>query len=124
MIPKGTPTITLSNREIRAIQDKARQRQELREFLIKEKSNPFKTAAAMGTGYIMDPAFQRYEAAQSFMSEWTHGRPTLKSGMWFLGAVIAPIVGIGLWAHFTRKEFEGRCRRGEISYFDRNNKFV
>lgn len=53
MIPKDKPVITATNEEIRHIQDKARQRQALREYIIKERSNPFRAAASKGLGFIV-----------------------------------------------------------------------
>ena len=53
MIPKGTPIITHSKKELRFIEDKARERQALREYIIKERSNPFRAAASNGTGFIV-----------------------------------------------------------------------
>ncbi|KAK3925653.1 V-type ATP synthase alpha chain [Frankliniella fusca] len=124
MLPKGTPVITLTSKEIRAIQDKARERQTYREYVIKEKSNPFRAAALLGTGYINNPAFVRYEAANTFMSEYTYGRATVRTSLFFFGWVIAPIIAIGAYATYVRAEFDGRVRRGEVAYHDRFNKFV
>lgn len=95
----------------------------MREYVIKERSNPFRIAAAHGTGFIEDPAYIRYEASLSFVSEVNHFRPTLKATGLFMAFIVLPIVGIGLLSEHYRNEFEQKCRRGEISYAKRNNKF-
>ena len=124
MLPKGTPIITIPKQEIRNIEEKAKLRQAYREFFIKEKSNPFRHAAANGTGYIEDPGFVRYEVSQSFMSRYTHQKVTPRSTRIFFAVIVAPILLLGYFGTTTRAAFDQKCRQGEIAYADRMNKFV
>ncbi|XP_034253801.1 uncharacterized protein LOC117652801 [Thrips palmi] len=124
MLPKDKPIVTTPIREVRYIEEKARTRKALREYIIKERSNPFRQAANMGGGYIQDPAFVRYEASNIFTAEMAHFKFTWRTTGFFLGFVIGPMVAIGIVSEYYRRAFDAKVRRGEVSYFDRFNKFT
>lgn len=53
-----------------------------------------------------DPAIIRFEAQNSFLSEYTYFKPTFRSVRLFLGVIIGPMVAIGIATEYYRVGFQ------------------
>lgn len=71
MLPKDKPIVTTTVREIRNIEEKARQRKVFREYIIKERSNPFRQAANIGGGFIVSIRMKMSHIS-AFLSQISH----------------------------------------------------
>ncbi|XP_044755988.1 uncharacterized protein LOC123314741 [Coccinella septempunctata] len=99
----------------------AARRMELRNYFLKESSNPFKIAAG-DKGHLFDPAIQRYQALK--VTEYERFKPNLKTFKHPFLLFILPYAITTYMMYTDRRDKEARFRRGEVSYKDRNMKFL
>lgn len=72
--------------------------------------------------FQFDPAFYRFNAMRASHAE--HFKPTGKATFWGFAILIAPLTIMYKFARSERDERERKYRNGEVSYADRDFKFV
>jgi len=104
--------------ERRAIAERSAVRETLRKEYQKKLTNPYRGVG----GYIFDPAVQRFLSMRS--NHYEQFKATPKSAAFgFFGALL-PIALLWYLVDWDRSTREGRIRRGEVSYADRDWKFI
>ncbi|KAK9884586.1 hypothetical protein WA026_007427 [Henosepilachna vigintioctopunctata] len=98
--------------------DKAKRRLELRNFFLKQSSDPFRAEG----GYIFDPALQRYQSLK--VTEYERFKPNLKTAKWPFWFFLVPYAISTYVVYLDRTSKEEKYRRGEVAYKDRPNKFI
>lgn len=111
----------LSHEEKRLVQERAKLKAELRQEYIRQLTDPHKHGSG---GVLFDPQMMRHQAARSHSMIFEHFRPTPKGGLQWFAVTIAPMLILGYFIYNDRKEFERKCRSGEIAYKDRMFKMV
>lgn len=103
------------------IQERAKLRAQLRQEYVRQITDPNKHGAG---GVLFDPQMMRFQAARANSQIYEHFRPTPKGGLLWIGVTFVPMFILGYLVHNDRKEFERKCRSGEIAYKDRMFKMV
>uniref|UniRef100_A0A023FXG0 NADH dehydrogenase [ubiquinone] 1 beta subcomplex subunit 4 n=1 Tax=Amblyomma parvum TaxID=251391 RepID=A0A023FXG0_AMBPA len=111
----------LSPDEKRIIQERAKLRAQLKQEYVRQITDPHKHA---GGGILFDPQMVRFHAARANSMIYEHFRPTPKGARQWIAFTFMPMIIIGYIVHKDRKEFERKCRTGEIPYKDRMFKMV
>jgi len=104
--------------ERRAIQERAKLREGLRQEYQKKVTNPHRGVG----GFIFDPVVQRFLSMRA--NHWEQFKPTPKNAAFAFFLGLGPIIFFSWWIYKDRTEFEAKCRRGEISYKDRDWKYI
>ncbi|XP_013784055.1 uncharacterized protein LOC106468189 [Limulus polyphemus] len=117
----GDGQVDASFEEKRAVAERAKLRAALKKEYIKQLTDPHRHASGEG-GYLFDSGVQRFMSMRATM--YDHFRPTLKGGIMWFSFVLFPIIGYGYFLNKKRREFDEKCRRGEIAYKDRLFKFI
>lgn len=72
--------------------------------------------------FQFDPAVQRFQAMR--VSHAEHFKPTGRAAFWGFALLVAPVFILFTLAKNERQEKERKYRNGEISYADRQFKFI
>ncbi|NP_001165826.1 NADH dehydrogenase [ubiquinone] 1 beta subcomplex subunit 4 isoform X1 [Nasonia vitripennis] len=108
----------VSAREREVIEWKAKRRLELRNLYLREKHNP----NSPHVGHIFDPAVQRHYSTLFCKEQFF--RPTVKSFLWNVVVLGGSMFLLGWRVKKFRDEKEHRFATGQVSYRDREWKFV
>jgi len=108
----------VSEQEMRAMQERAKIRAAMKAEFQKKVSNPYRGVG----GYIFDPAVQRFMSMRS--THWEQFKPTTKSFALFMAITVLPIALFAWKLEHDQRAKEAKFRRGEVSYKDRQWKFV
>ncbi|CAG9765399.1 unnamed protein product [Ceutorhynchus assimilis] len=100
---------------------KVQRRQQLREEFLKLKTDPFKHASG-ASGSVFDPAILRFQSIG--VNYYDYFKPTGKMVLRGIGLIVVPMFGFAYLLKRSRGKIEASYRRGEVSYRDRNSKFV
>jgi len=111
----------ISAREKRLVEDRARLRSSLKAEYTKQVTSPYKYLTHGDGGYIFDPSMQRWISMRA--QQWHYFKPSPKNFL-LPAFVVFSCWAAGHWFHVRRTADEARYRRGEISYRDREFKFV
>jgi len=103
--------------------DKVRRRNQIRRQLKNEFNrlhyNPYKLASHVE---ILDPAIQRYMAMRASM--YDYWKPSWRSFFTYFGLTFLPVFGFGYILMVRKRNFDMKCRTGEIPYELRKHKMV
>lgn len=72
--------------------------------------------------FQFDPAMMRFQAMR--VSHTEHFRPTATAAFWGMALCVVPITMIFLAMKKERGDREAKYRNGEVSYRDREYKFI
>ncbi|XP_045467581.1 uncharacterized protein LOC123675994 [Harmonia axyridis] len=103
------------------LRENASRRMELRNYFLKESSNPFKISDK-SQGHLFDPAMQRYGALK--VTEYERFKPNLKTFKYPFWILIVPFTITSYMMYTDRKNKEERFRSGLVSYKERTFKFM
>jgi len=109
----------LSSREKELVLKRAALKQSLKTEYMKKSTNPLRWGQP---GHLFDPAIQRWLSMKATRID--HFRPTMAG---FGRLLLTHVLPIGLFAYYlrkSRKNFDRKCRNGEITYRERNFKFI
>ncbi|EDV37574.1 uncharacterized protein Dana_GF11341 [Drosophila ananassae] len=113
--------MVLSKEETEFLKRKHEHTLKLRNEYLKQSSNPFRHATGEG-GTVFDAGLSRFQAMR--VSNYEHFKPTGKSFRTGLFAVVLPIA-LYAWAlKAERDSREEKYRTGQVSYKDRQFKFI
>jgi len=104
--------------EKQAIAERAARRDALRAEYRKKVTNPFRGVG----GYVFDPAVQRFLSMRA--NHFEQFKPAPKNALFGLVFTVFPFVFFWWKFEKDRLDLDGKCRRGEIAYGDRNWKYV
>ncbi|CAG2106752.1 unnamed protein product [Medioppia subpectinata] len=108
-----------SAQEIERIQRRAQIRRNLKSEFNRIYYNPYKAAAHVE---MLDPAVQRFMAMRA--TYWQYWKPSWRSFANFFVASFLPIWGWGYFINYKRREFDAKCRTGEIRVHQRQVRAV
>ncbi|KAL3183320.1 hypothetical protein MRX96_000296 [Rhipicephalus microplus] len=111
----------LTPEEKRLVEERAKLKAQLRQEYLRQLTDPHKHGSG---GTLFDPQMMRHQAARSHSMIYEHFRPTPKGGFQFFAATFLPMLVLGYFVYKDRREFERKCRTGEIAYKDRMFKMV
>ncbi|XP_059166397.1 uncharacterized protein LOC131948737 [Physella acuta] len=105
--------------ELRAIKERAKARENRKAEWMKKHSNPFR--AAGGSGFLLDPAVQRFIALKATQNE--RFKYTFSSFGIACLLFVFPVSLLTYTAYQNHVEKERKYRNGEVMYKDRKDKF-
>ncbi|XP_064628335.1 NADH dehydrogenase [ubiquinone] 1 beta subcomplex subunit 4-like [Lineus longissimus] len=108
----------ISPEERAVVEERARMRVELKAEWQKKLTNPNKPT----TGFIFDPAIQRYFSTRS--GGYQYFKPTPYTAAVTFSLVIGPMILFSVWAQRSKNKEEATYRSGTVAYKDRWNKFL
>ncbi|KAK8741091.1 hypothetical protein OTU49_002492 [Cherax quadricarinatus] len=106
---------------VQAIKERAAIRAALKREFQKQVNNPYRHASGEG-GYLFDPAMQRFMAMKA--TQYDHFKPTPRTSLLGFTMIVVPFVGYAWLLKKDKEKFEHKCRTGQLSYADREFKFV
>jgi len=116
----GDKQFDVSPKEIENIKKRAQLREIAKREYLKQVTNPYRHGTGEG-GYLFDPQIQRFMSMK--VTSYDYFKPGFRSFTKWFGVFIVPVLAYAYIMQRSRNEFEGKCRRGEISYRERRFKF-
>ncbi|KAG0730262.1 NADH dehydrogenase [ubiquinone] 1 beta subcomplex subunit 4 [Chionoecetes opilio] len=104
-----------------AIVERAAIKAALKREFRKQATNPHRHASGEG-GALFDPALQRFMSMKA--TQYDYFKPTPKASFMGLMFIAVPIIGYGLLLKRDKEQQEMRIRTGQVSYADREFKFL
>ncbi|KAK5650323.1 hypothetical protein RI129_001352 [Pyrocoelia pectoralis] len=111
----------VSPTEKKELLDRMKRRTALREEFLRLSTNPHRQSAGDG-GAVFDSSLQRYQALKATSREYF--KPSLQNIRFGLFAVVIPMFLYGYAIKRERENRETLYRTGQVSYKDRNFKFI
>lgn len=108
----------VTEEELRAVQERAAMRAEMKQEFQRKYNNPFRGVG----GYIHDPQMQRFLSMRATL--WDQFKPAPKNFLFAFSVTVIPVAFLTYLLQTTRDKRERQYRNGEISYRDREYKFV
>ena len=114
--PSRMYDVTIEER--RAIEERAKMREALRLEYQKKVTNPHRGVG----GFIFDPTVQRFLSMRA--NHWEQFKPAPKNAAFAFFFGLGPILFLWWKINKDRTDLDTKCRRGEISYKDRDWKYI
>ncbi|KAL5010464.1 hypothetical protein ScPMuIL_012769 [Solemya velum] len=109
----------VSDKEKKAIEERAKIRLDLKREWQKKITNPYRGGEG---GYVFDPAIQRLNSTR--VTQWDHFKISPKTTWYGLALVVIPVGLLTYLVFKDRHERETKIRNGEVAYKDRTFKFM